>query len=183
MDADWKTWDTLGKRVRGRRQQLKMTQTQLATAAGMNQGDVSKIERGEIQQTTKVVQLAKALDCNPVWMATGDGEMTAAVGQPERQGRTPLRKGDVFEALSEEEATLMNAYRRMSDKDRQEVADDVAARAARAEREQQAVREVLARFGVISAAEISDKDAAEILATLMEESQRMTSPAPNAVKK
>lgn len=66
--------DTLGKRVKARRLYLKLSQTQLAGLADMSQGDISKIERGDSQQTSKIAQLAAALQCNAYWLATGNGD-------------------------------------------------------------------------------------------------------------
>jgi transcriptional regulator with XRE-family HTH domain len=67
-------WDTLAKRVKGRRLLLKFSQEQLAEFAGLGQSDISKIERGDSQQTAKIAQLARALRCDPLWLATGDGD-------------------------------------------------------------------------------------------------------------
>lgn len=88
-------WDTLAKRVKGRRQLLKLNQEQLAAISGLGQGDISKIERGDIQQTTKVAQLARALQCDAFWLATGEGDETggsASTGAdpPQAHGMTPI---------------------------------------------------------------------------------------------
>lgn len=65
--------DTLASRVKLGRQRLGLTQQQLADAAGIAQSDVSKIERSQIQRTTAIPALARALRCNPHWLDTGDG--------------------------------------------------------------------------------------------------------------
>jgi transcriptional regulator with XRE-family HTH domain len=52
--------DTLGKRVKSRREALQLSQAALASLAGLKQADVSKIENGDIQQTTRAAQLARA---------------------------------------------------------------------------------------------------------------------------
>lgn len=75
--------DTLAERVKAARQHSGLTQAALAKAAGANQSDISKIERGEIERTTHLIGLATALKCDPRWLDTGDGNapwMTTAEG-------------------------------------------------------------------------------------------------------
>lgn len=69
---EWETWDTLAKRVKGRREMINLSQTQLAVGAGIGQGDVSKIERGETLRPRSVVQLAEVLLCDPYWLSRGE---------------------------------------------------------------------------------------------------------------
>jgi SOS-response transcriptional repressor LexA len=64
--------DTLAERVKAARKHRGMTQAALAKAAGANQSDISKIERGEIERTTHLIGLATALECDPRWLDTGD---------------------------------------------------------------------------------------------------------------
>jgi phage repressor protein C with HTH and peptisase S24 domain len=75
--------DTLAKRIKSRRESLFPNQTALAKAVGMQQGDISKLEAGDIQQTTKIAQLARALQCDAYWLATG-------IGSPDLPGTGPL---------------------------------------------------------------------------------------------
>jgi len=73
------TMDTLAKRLRHARKARNLTQVELAEKSGVAQSDISKIERGETLSTTKLVALSNALNVNPNWLDTGDGEMTPAV--------------------------------------------------------------------------------------------------------
>lgn len=73
-------WDTLAKRVKGRRKALGLSQEQLAAAAGMSQSDISKIERGDMQTTTRMVHLARALQSDAFWLATGEGSQDVLAG-------------------------------------------------------------------------------------------------------
>lgn len=75
-------WDTLAKRVKGRRLALKLSQEQLAEFSDLGQSDISKIERGDSQQTAKIAQLARALRCDPLWLATGVGDHRPAADSP-----------------------------------------------------------------------------------------------------
>lgn len=87
--------DTLAKRVKAGRKRLELTQQQLAAEAGLAQSDVSKIERGQIQRTTAIPALARALRCNPHWLDTGNGEpqwdnTSNTIDGPAIRGRVPL---------------------------------------------------------------------------------------------
>ena len=66
---------TLASRLRDARTEKQMTQVQLSRVSGVRQSDISKIERGDTMRSTSTVELAQALGIDPVWLATGDGEM------------------------------------------------------------------------------------------------------------
>lgn len=117
-------WDTLAKRVKGRRLLLKMNQEQLAAAAGMGQGDISKIERGQIQQTTRIAQLARALECDAHWLATGEGEATG-----HHPTNAPAAIGPIAQ-ISEAERRLLDDFHAILDEQVKEaIARDVAEKA------------------------------------------------------
>lgn len=65
--------DTLGARLRHARKQRELTQEQLAELAEIGQSNISKLERGDMLQTTGIARLAHALYVNPLWLETGDG--------------------------------------------------------------------------------------------------------------
>ena len=84
--------DTLASRLKQARSLRGLTQVQLAALSGVKQPDISKIERGEIQKTTGLLGLARALRVNPHWLDTGDGDMeppTTPV-QPEATNVKPV---------------------------------------------------------------------------------------------
>lgn len=64
--------DTLASRLQVARKHLGMTQEQLAAASGLKQPDISKIEKGLIQQTTGIARLASALRVPVLWLEIGD---------------------------------------------------------------------------------------------------------------
>lgn len=66
--------DSLAGRLRFARKDRKWTQEKLAAESGVNQSDISKIERGDTLRTTSLLALATAPQCNPYWLDTGDGE-------------------------------------------------------------------------------------------------------------
>lgn len=63
--------DTLGKRVKLRRQALQLSQTELAKAVGISQQSLYKIEAGITENPRDLSKIAKALKVSPVWLAFG----------------------------------------------------------------------------------------------------------------
>lgn len=64
---------TLAERIKFAREAKDMTQTALAKKSGLKQSDISKLETGRMLSTTAMVELATALECNPIWLSTGKG--------------------------------------------------------------------------------------------------------------
>ena len=61
----------LGERVKKARQDARMTQKDLAKAAGVSQARVSAIEIGYTKNPTCVVSIANVLKICPTWLLTG----------------------------------------------------------------------------------------------------------------
>lgn len=90
--------DTVGLRIRHARKELrKMTQPQLAAAAGIKQPSLSELETGETKEISGpvLIALSKALRVRPEWLATGE---------------TPIEL-DVGTSLSSDERELVQDYR------------------------------------------------------------------------
>jgi SOS-response transcriptional repressor LexA len=86
---------SLAQRVKAGRARLDVTQTELAKLAGLDQTDISKIERGAIRKTTAIPSLARALQCDPFWLQTGEGSsgwdnQNNTANGPEVRGVVPL---------------------------------------------------------------------------------------------
>lgn len=68
----------LGKKIRGLRDELGMSQAQLATQGGLSQGYLSQLENDEVQNPSAAVmfRLARALHVDPrvLMQAAGYGE-------------------------------------------------------------------------------------------------------------
>lgn len=62
-------------RLRSARKLRGLTQDKLAEVSGVPQGSISKIERGGQKTTAYTVMLCQALNINPVWLETDEGEM------------------------------------------------------------------------------------------------------------
>jgi transcriptional regulator with XRE-family HTH domain len=61
---------TVGQRLLQQRQLRKMTQTELAKAAGVSQGLIARIERGQVKDPagSVILRLAKALGITADWL-------------------------------------------------------------------------------------------------------------------
>lgn len=51
-----------------------MTQSALAQASNMRQAEISKLEAGLVGRSSRIVEIARALRCDPYWLSTGEGE-------------------------------------------------------------------------------------------------------------
>jgi SOS-response transcriptional repressor LexA len=88
---------TLGQRIKARRKELELSQEKLGELAGLDQTVISKLERGDVQETARVAELAHALGCDALWLATGKPsggkeERTSrqAVHEVNLRGKVPL---------------------------------------------------------------------------------------------
>lgn len=66
----------IGERIRARRKELKLTQVQVAKAAGIEQGTLSDIERGRTDAPAgdTLAGLCKALQTTARWIIYGIGD-------------------------------------------------------------------------------------------------------------
>ncbi len=62
---------TLGQRIKARRKALGLSQDRLGELAGLDQTVISKLERGDVQETSRIAELASVLQCDALWLATG----------------------------------------------------------------------------------------------------------------
>lgn len=71
----------LGERLREARKLRRMSQVQLAKAAGLKQPSISEIESGETKEISgpNLVTVAAALRVRPEWLVTGRGAMEPGV--------------------------------------------------------------------------------------------------------
>lgn len=88
---------SFGNRVKKRREELGLSQGELAKATGLAQPTISNIESGRNKSSSYAVQLAGALKCSPQWLATGKSDKAASPEShynvspgPDLRGRVPL---------------------------------------------------------------------------------------------
>jgi transcriptional regulator with XRE-family HTH domain len=58
----------LGQRVRQRREELGMVQSQVAKLAGMKQQGIGSIENGKVERVRRIFELARALETSHDWL-------------------------------------------------------------------------------------------------------------------
>ncbi|SFO10810.1 helix-turn-helix domain-containing protein [Xenorhabdus japonica] len=63
--------ETISKRLKNRRYELNMTQAQLAELSGTRQQSIQRIEAGITKRPRFILEIAKALDCDPLWLQYG----------------------------------------------------------------------------------------------------------------
>ncbi len=67
----------IGERLREARKLKRISQVQLATAAGLKQPSISEIESGETKEISgpNLIAVSAALKIRPEWLVTGKGHM------------------------------------------------------------------------------------------------------------
>lgn len=97
---------TFSERVKNRREELEISQGELARLSGVSQTTIANIEGGRNKGTTKLLDLARALDVRAEWLESGRGQKEPIrlnlikETDPENQPRTgvatlPADKGNV----------------------------------------------------------------------------------------
>ena len=106
--------ESMSKRIRARRKELKLTQDQVAEYVGINRVSVSNWEtegkNGTSPKGENLLSLAKILKCDPQWLITGDTlyqSKTNDIG--EEAGKYTLGEFDTWDSktpLSDDEVEL-----------------------------------------------------------------------------
>lgn len=63
----------IGQRIKERRNEMGISQQQLANAVGIQQSAISQLEKGSSQKTSYVAAIADKLGVNALWLETGKG--------------------------------------------------------------------------------------------------------------
>ncbi|MFS6817212.1 MULTISPECIES: helix-turn-helix domain-containing protein [Citrobacter] len=63
--------ESLSDRIKSRRNQLKLTQAELAELVGTKQQTIQQVESGLTKRPRRLVELAEALQCDPRWLLFG----------------------------------------------------------------------------------------------------------------
>ncbi|WP_431644620.1 helix-turn-helix domain-containing protein [Enterobacter asburiae] len=64
--------ETISQRIKQKREEMNLSQDQLAKLAGMRQQSLQAIESGATKRPRYLVELANALNCKPEWLLFGD---------------------------------------------------------------------------------------------------------------
>lgn len=94
----------LKDRLKQARKHRKMSQVRLSEATGLDQTTISNLETGKVLSTSKLVQIARALQVDAHWLATGMGGMLGKKISPDAEmldteiieGDEPLRPDEVW---------------------------------------------------------------------------------------
>ncbi|MDH1088708.1 helix-turn-helix domain-containing protein [Pantoea brenneri] len=73
--------DTLSERLKKAMKYRGMSQAGLAASAGLSQPSVWKITSGKSHTTKKLLDIARALEVSPDWLAHGEGEMIEEINR------------------------------------------------------------------------------------------------------
>ena len=86
--------NSIADRLKKAREAAGLTQPELATRAGVSQGTIGNVEAGLRKQPRGLLDIARALNVSPQWLATGTG---------------PMRPGGDASAASPQPPTLQEA--------------------------------------------------------------------------
>ncbi|HED1241121.1 TPA: helix-turn-helix transcriptional regulator [Citrobacter freundii] len=64
--------ETISQRIKQKREELNLSQAQLAERAGMKQQSLQAIEAGTTKRPRFLFELASALQCDPKWLLYGE---------------------------------------------------------------------------------------------------------------
>lgn len=95
----------IGQRIKERRKELKITQTQIQQETSISSGNLSCIENGKyLPSAIALLELSKILDCSVDWLLTG---------------KSLISDNSIF--LDTEEKELLNGFRELPEDDRAEL--------------------------------------------------------------
>lgn len=72
----------LKDRLKQARKKAGLSQSDLAERVGIKQASISEIERGLVRTSGYLIQMAKALDVDPLWLSEGVGESSSFRAKP-----------------------------------------------------------------------------------------------------
>lgn len=87
--------ETLGQRIKRRREELGLDQIELARRAGISQPTLANLERGKNERTKFLSEIARELETTTEWLNSGKGESSLSrdvniAAGPEIRGLVPL---------------------------------------------------------------------------------------------
>ncbi len=82
----------LANRIKLRISELGLTQESVANRAGISQGMVYKLISGNAKSTSKLVELASALECDLEWLATGKTQAREQAAQYETSAKLTVKQ-------------------------------------------------------------------------------------------
>lgn len=100
----------IGKRIKERRKELHLTQTDIKSAVGISSGNISDIENGNrTPAASTLVLLSQILQCSIDWMLTGV---------------SPIKEENnysISEELSDNDQKLISSFHDLDERDQREI--------------------------------------------------------------
>ena len=110
---------TLGQRIKQRRKQIGLSQSDLSKAAGVSDSSVSLWESDNTApRGANLHKLATALQCSPTWILFGDEDQTPGAPKPD----------DSSSRLPDDEVELLHLYRALPESEQVAQREEMRAR-------------------------------------------------------
>lgn len=94
----------IGQRIKERRKELRITQTQIQEQTSVTSGNLSCIENGKyLPSAVSLIELSRVLDCSIDWILTGESKITKNL-----------------DILDSKDKQLLNHFHNMSDTDQED---------------------------------------------------------------
>lgn len=98
----------IGQRIKERRKELHITQTQIQNQTSVTSGNLSCIENGKyLPSAVALIELSKVLDCSIDWILTGDSKIT--------------NNTTFSDIIDSKEKKLLDFYHKMSYADQEDI--------------------------------------------------------------
>lgn len=98
---------SIGKRIKKRRKELHLTQTEIKEKTGISSGNMSDIERGNrLPAATTLAQLSEILDCSIDWILTE---------------KSPVSENLISPDIGEKDQKLLSLFHEISEEDQEEL--------------------------------------------------------------
>lgn len=99
--------NTIGQRIKNRRKELKITQTQIQEQTSVTSGNLSCIENSKyLPSAIALIELSRVLDCSIDWILTGEPKKS---------------KNSSNNSYSDDDNTLLQHFHCMSQDDQEEL--------------------------------------------------------------
>lgn len=84
--------ESISQRLKNKREEMSLSQSQLADLVGMTQQSLQAIEAGVTKRPRFIIELSTALNCDPHWLLYGehhdaDGSAPGTQLEPQTLGR------------------------------------------------------------------------------------------------
>lgn len=97
----------IGQRIKERRKELRITQTQIQEQTSVTSGNLSCIENGKyLPSAVALIELSRVLDCSIDWILTGESKIT--------------KNASSLDILDLRDKELLNHFHKMSDTDQED---------------------------------------------------------------